>query len=84
MFIIIPMSFINNIRSFYKVSVVSSSFIIICLCVIFFYFIKEIINGDGSRFTSNMANFKNLPIIIGITILSYGPIGLTLMIRNSV
>ncbi|KAL4474446.1 hypothetical protein ABPG72_007845 [Tetrahymena utriculariae] len=85
--IIIPMSFINSISAFAKISILANFMIVITLLAIFSYNIQKISNLEPEMYNRNLNDtfdFSRIPMMIGVSIYAFEAIGLIFSIRNSV
>lgn len=82
------MNLINNIRLFSKISFIANFFIIFTLTAIVYYDIHLLINSnthqENVKNKSNLFDFSNLPLMIGVSIYSFESIGMILSIKNTV
>mmetsp|Transcript_15577 Transcript_15577/g.1400 ORF Transcript_15577/g.1400 Transcript_15577/m.1400 type:complete len:124 (+) Transcript_15577:475-846(+) len=82
--IILPMSLVNDIKTFSKASIVGNSFVISTLIVIFINdFHMMATNPDTEKNIEDLADFSRIPMIIGVSIYGFEAIGLVFSIRNS-
>ncbi|KAL4441416.1 hypothetical protein ABPG74_013711 [Tetrahymena malaccensis] len=86
--IILPMNLINNISLFAKISFVANFFIICTLLAIIGYNIHLLIDSNthqqNVRNETNLFDFSNLPLMIGVSIYSFECIGVIFSIKNTV
>ncbi|EAS06664.2 transmembrane amino acid transporter protein (macronuclear) [Tetrahymena thermophila SB210] len=85
--IIIPMSFINSISAFAKISILANFMIVVTLLAIFSYNIQKIGELQPDIYSRNLNDtfdFSRIPMMIGVSIYAFEAIGLIFSIRNSV
>ena len=82
--IILPMSLVNDIKTFSKASIVGNAFVVSTLIVIFINdFHMMATNPDTEKNLEDLADFSRIPMIIGVSIYGFEAIGIIFSIRNS-
>ncbi|CAD8186966.1 unnamed protein product [Paramecium pentaurelia] len=80
--IVLPLSFIDNMARFAKLSLFANALILVGLVYITFYDFYQILEGDGIKENvMNLAHFEQFPMIIGVTAYGFGVLPLAFAIR---
>lgn len=70
--IILPMSLVNDIKTFSKASIVGNTFVISTLIVIFINdFHMMATNPESGENAKDLADFSRIPMIIGVSIYGF-------------